>query len=163
LLAEELKKTLPSIATFSTLSPVPGFGLWLDKELQFTESAVFSLEDRENVATLEEEKCYENAAAHIENLREPLLKAASHYFLRAKAPNKRPLDPVARFHLSNGARHKLLNLLGDVSSQGVKQSNGLLVNYLHDLDEVERNYELYASNGTVVASPIIHWTLVNAA
>jgi malonyl-CoA decarboxylase len=62
---------------------------------------------------------------------------------------------VARFHLGNGARLERLNWLGDVSERGIAQSNGLMVNYLYDLDHIEQNHESYAEGHTVVASNAI--------
>jgi malonyl-CoA decarboxylase len=85
-------------------------------------------------------------------VRAALLPAAAHYFLKAKNPGGRPLDPVARFHLGNGARLERLNVLGDVSPKGLKQSHGLMVNYLYALDEIERNHEAFAERGVVAAS-----------
>jgi malonyl-CoA decarboxylase len=153
--AYELKKTLPSISTFVTLSPVPGFGRWLDKMRQSTESAVLSPEDRKALQVLDEPEWFRNPE-HRDAVSKSLLGAAAYYFLHAKAPNGRPLDPVARFHLGNGARLERLNLAGDTSAKGIAQSRGLMVNYLYDLAEVERNHELFADAGDIVASADVH-------
>jgi len=85
-----------------------------------------------------------------------LLSAAAAYFLRAKNERGRPLDPVARFHLGNGARLERLNFLGDTSPKGIKQSYGLMVNYLYDLSAIEKNHETYANLGTVAASGAVN-------
>jgi malonyl-CoA decarboxylase len=153
--AHELQKALPSISTFVTLSPVPGFSRWLDKERRAAESTALSPADRQTLEVLDTPDWFRNTE-HTETLRAPLLKAATHYFLRAKAPNGRPLDPVARFHLGNGARLHCLNPFGDISLKGIEQSKGLMVNYLYDLTEVERNHELFANAGDIVASASIH-------
>ena len=63
-----------------------------------------------------------------------------------------PVDPVARFHLGNGARLERLNFLGDMSERGLRQSHGLMVNYLYDLTDIEKNHEAYAQHHTVVAA-----------
>src|SRR3954454_4675108 len=82
-----------------------------------------------------------------------LLKA-----IRAKSGGK-PLDPLARFHLGNGARLERLNFLGDTSAKALKQSYGLMVNYLYDLDTIEKHHEAYANNGTVTASGAVQRAL----
>ena len=63
-----------------------------------------------------------------------------------------PVDPVARFHLGNGARLERLNWLADVSDKGMKQSHGLMVNYYYDPDDIERNLEAFDADGTVASS-----------
>jgi malonyl-CoA decarboxylase len=88
-------------------------------------------------------------------VRKALIPAAAAYFLRAKNERGRPLDPVARFHLGNGARLDRINFLGDTSKKGLGQSHGLMVNYLYDLAAIERNHETYANLGTVVAAPAV--------
>ena len=82
-----------------------------------------------------------------------LIPVAAHYFLKARTPDGRPVDPVARFHLGNGARLERLNFLGDTSPNGLKQSHGLMVNYLYALDEIEKNHEALAEKGVIAASP----------
>lgn len=64
----------------------------------------------------------------------------------------RPLDPVARFHLCNGARLERINWLGDVSAKGLSESAGLMVNCLYDPKAIERNHEAYVKGGTIAAS-----------
>ena len=80
---------------------------------------------------------------------EPL---AAEYFLKAKMPDGRPADAVARFHLGNGARLERINWLGDRSARAMRESAGLMVNYLYDLDEIEKNHEAYANHGEIAAS-----------
>jgi malonyl-CoA decarboxylase len=81
-------------------------------------------------------------------LRPVLEAAAARYLLSAKTPGGRPLDPVARFHLGNGARLERLNWMADPSARGL----GFMVNYVYDLARIERNHELYAERGRVVAA-----------
>jgi malonyl-CoA decarboxylase len=85
-------------------------------------------------------------------LREPLLRLCARYLVRERAPSGRVLDPVAHFHLSNGARVERLNWLGDVSAKGLQQSAGIMVNYLYRLGEIEANHEAYRGEGRVAAS-----------
>ena len=80
-----------------------------------------------------------------------LSRLCAQYLLHAKSRSE-PLDSVARFHLGNGARMERLNWLGDVSPAGLLRSAGMMVNYVYDLADVERNHEAYARENRVVAS-----------
>ncbi|CAN5212128.1 hypothetical protein BH10PSE10_BH10PSE10_20770 [soil metagenome] len=84
-----------------------------------------------------------------------LLPLAAYYFLEAKTPRGLPVDPVARFHLGNGAQLERLNFLGDRSEKGMQQSHGLMVNYLYALDRIEANHEAYAEKGQVASSSAV--------
>ena len=77
---------------------------------------------------------------------------AAYYLLNAKANGNQPFDPVARFHLGNGAMIHAIHAGADISDKGMAQSGGAMVNYLYDLDQVGTNHELYVSTGEVVAS-----------
>ena len=80
------------------------------------------------------------------------MRAAAWYFLRARNGRGLPVDAVARFHLGNGARLERINWLADTSDKAMAQAHGLMVNYLYDLDDIEKNHEAYAETRTVVAS-----------
>ena len=80
---------------------------------------------------------------------------AAYYFLKARTPKGRLIDSVARFHLGNGARLERINWLGDISPKGLRESAGIMVNYLYRLDDIEKNHEAYANDGTVVASSAV--------
>jgi malonyl-CoA decarboxylase len=151
---EDLCRELPNLTTFVTLSPVPGFAAWLDRERHDDATSALSVEDREALKALDLPGWHEDPAA-AEGLRRPLIAAAAYYFLRAKAPSGRPVDAVARFHLGNGARLERLDFLGDVSPKGLRQSKGLMVNYLYDLDTIEKNHEAFANHGVVTASSTV--------
>ncbi len=155
---ENLKRELPNLKTFVTLSPVPGFASWLARERRAEGSACLDAAARQALATLDEPSWHEDTA-RLERLREPLLQAAAYYFLKAKDAKGRPIDPVARFHLGNGARLERLNPFGDLSPKGLKQSHGLMVNYLYAPDEIEANHEAFAENGKVAASASVRKTL----
>lgn len=152
--AEEMKKELPNLETFATLSPVPGFAKWLDAERRAQKSSALAPEDRVALATLDDPGWHESAEKR-DAVQKPLLSAAAYYFLRAKNKADRPLDPVARFHLGNGARLERLDFLGDVSVKGLRESHGLMVNYRYDLGAVEKNHEAYADRGAVAASSAV--------
>src|SRR5438552_92597 len=145
---EELRRELPKLDTFVTLSPVPGFMPWMTQTSDVTE------EDREVLKHLDEPKWYENAetTAQLRTVLEPL---AAHYFLKARTPKGRLIDSVARFHLGNGARLERIDWLGDLSPKGMRESAGIMVNYLYRLDDIEKNHEAYANDGEVVASSAV--------
>jgi malonyl-CoA decarboxylase len=82
----------------------------------------------------------------------PLTVLAAHYLVNVKGKDGRPLDPVARFHLGNGARLERINWLADTSPKGLRESHGIMVNYRYDLKEFERNHEAYANEGIVATS-----------
>ena len=148
--AEELKRELPKLDTFVTLSPVPGFMSWLKQgsEVPLAEA------DRELVKQLDDPNWIESEPITNE-LRELLEPLAAYYFLRARSAKGRIIDSVARFHLGNGARLERINWLGDLSSKGLRESAGIMVNYLYRLDDIEKNHEAYANDGEVVASSAV--------
>jgi malonyl-CoA decarboxylase len=147
---EELRRELPKLDTFVTLSPVPGFAQWLNQanDVPVTE------DDRAILQHLDEPNWFENAeiTAQLRSLLEPL---AAHYFLKARTSKGRLIDSVARFHLGNGARLERIDWLGDLSPKGLRESCGIMVNYLYRLDDIEKNHEAYANDGEVVASSAV--------
>ena len=83
------------------------------------------------------------------------MRAAAWYFLRARNKRGTPIDSVARFHLGNGARLERLNWLADTSERALRQSFGLMVNYLYDLADIEKNHEAYAQQRTIAAASAV--------
>jgi malonyl-CoA decarboxylase len=148
---EEVSRELPRLATFVTLSPAPNFADWLKRERASEASLGLSEEDRAALVALDRPDWWRDEET-AEAVREPLMRAAGWYYLRARTPRGRPLDQVARFHLGNGARLERLNFLADTSERALKQSHGLMVNYLYDLEHIERNHEAYAQQHAVVAA-----------
>ncbi|HVY57525.1 MAG TPA: malonyl-CoA decarboxylase [Xanthobacteraceae bacterium] len=147
----EISREFPRLSTFVTLSPVPAFAHWLARERKAESPAALSADDIQQLAALDTEGWYRDEET-LERLREPMLHAAATYFLTARTRTGTPVDPVARFHLGNGARLERLNWPADLSERGLQQSYGLMVNYLYDLDDIEKNHEAYAENRTVVAA-----------
>lgn len=143
---EEIRRDVPRIDTFVTLSPVPGFRSWLRRNLDRLDE-----EDRDTVARLEEPHWADDPAA-CDALRRVLEPLAAHYFLKERGRDGRAVDPVARFHLGNGARLQQIDWLGDRSAKGLRESAGVMVNYLYHLDHIERNHEAYANGGEIAAS-----------
>ena len=151
---EEISRELPRLSTFVTLSPVPGFAAWLARERVAEQSSAITAEDRLKLGLLDRPNWWEEPET-AEGLREPVLRAAAAYFLGARTRRGVPVDPVARFHLGNGARLEQIDWLADTSPKGLRQSQGVMVNYLYDLEEIEHNHEAYAENRTIVASNAI--------
>jgi len=145
---EALKRELPSLETFVTLSPVPGFAAWLARS---TATSALSAEATQALAHLDEADWFDRPEI-ASRLRPVLMELAARYLVVEKSPDGLPADPVARFHLGNGARLERLNFLADLSPKGVRQAHGLMVNYLYDLRELDRNYERFATAGAVAAS-----------
>ncbi len=148
---EEVSREMPKLSTFVTLSPVTNFASWLKRERAEENSAALTEADKAALAVLDQPGWWrdEDTAAEVQDL---VMRAAAWYFLRARNQRGTPIDAVARFHLGNGARLERINWLADMSERAMTQAHGLMVNYLYDLDEIEKNHEAYAEGPTVVAS-----------
>jgi malonyl-CoA decarboxylase len=147
---EDVSKDLPRIKKFATLSPVPGFRKWLTEKAPALQSSSKLAPFAAALAKLDSTQWIEDPALRADLPRQ-LLPLAAHYLLHAKL-NQEPLDPVARFHLKNGARLDRINWLGDTSATGLQRSVGLTANYVYKLPDVERNHELYVREHKVRAS-----------
>jgi malonyl-CoA decarboxylase len=134
--AEDLHAELPNLKVFATLSPIPGLRQWAESEAP-------------GVAAVSD-----SAAPVGQHDREPL-EALAAYYLTREWQGSQALDPVARFHLGNGARLERINWRADMSSKGIAQSYGMMVNYVYDLSMVERNHEEYVNRHHVVCSGAI--------
>ena len=122
--ASDLSLELPALTTFITLSPIPGLVKWLQKS---------------HPDLVVDEKV-------------DLRSLAAHYLIHEKSRNNLPLDPVARFHLGNGAIVEQIHTDADNSENGELQSLGCMVNYLYDLEQVTKNHEDFVSEGKVIVS-----------
>jgi malonyl-CoA decarboxylase len=147
---EELRRELPKLENFVTLSPVPGFAQWLKQ----ASDVPVSDEERALLENLEKPDWFENPEL-AEKLRAVLEPLAAHYFLKARTAKGRLIDSVARFHLGNGARLERINWFGDLSPKGLRESAGIMVNYLYRLDDIEKNHEAYANQGEIAASSAV--------
>ena len=148
---EELAREQPSLRTFVTLSPMPLFARWLKSMLADDETGLITPEVRYALLALDDPGWIDEPekAAELEEL---LTVLAARYLAMAKSAESRPIDPVARFHLGNGARLEQINWLANPSARGLKESHGLMVNYLYEVKEIERNHEAYANEGVVAVS-----------
>jgi malonyl-CoA decarboxylase len=151
---EEVSREVSRVATFVTLSPAPNFAGWLNRERANAASQALDKEDREALSALDDENWWRSPEV-VDKIREPLIRAAAWYYVRGRNSRGLPVDAVARFHLGNGARLERLDWLADTSERALKQSYGLMVNYLYDLDYIERNHEAYAQQRAIVASSAI--------
>ena len=151
---EEISRDNPRLSTFVTLSPTPNFAEWLRRERMNEQSIVLDAEDRMALENLDAEGWWQMPDLR-EPVKDPLMRAAAYYFLHARNARGTPVDSVARFHLGNGARLEQINFLGDASEKGIQQAHGMMVNYLYDLDYIERNHEGYAQHRAVAASSAV--------
>ncbi len=160
---ETLKTEFPQLKTFATLSPIPGFRAWLGKNA----SAMLDTLDDKHRQELGRAVGFEPPAAeHFlaaadgalgldakSPVRQMLLRCAAHYLSRQMVDGA-PVDAVARFHLGNGARIERLNWAGDVSTKGLKQSYGVMVNYLYDLKRLDKCRHMLAEGKIPVSSDV---------
>jgi malonyl-CoA decarboxylase len=147
---EDLRGSFPRLRRFATVSPVPGFRKWLAGNL----SRLASLPKFANLAELaprlEEAAWFKNDEMSME-LRGLLVPLCAYYLLHARH-DAEPLDPVARFHLKNGASLERIHWLGDTSTTGRERSAGLMTNYVYRLADVEGNHERYVKDHEIAAS-----------
>ena len=122
--ASDLSLELEGLKKFITLSPIPGLGNWLRKT-----HPNWNSDDEVGLRSL-----------------------AAHYLINEKSSNNLPLDPVALFHLGNGAIVEKVHVEADNSENGKLQSLGCMVNYLYDLEQVTKNHEEFVSQGKVMTS-----------
>jgi len=140
---EELRKEIPTLKKFVTLSPVPGFRRWL-----LSANLEGLVED--NLVDRVREPVGQVVDAHVYNA---LLRLCAHYLIKEKSSTGRlAADSVARFHLGNGATLHSLHGSADLSTKGKEQSAGIMVNYLYDLPNIEANHEAYFDQGKIAAS-----------
>jgi malonyl-CoA decarboxylase len=142
---DSLKGEFPRLKTFATLSPIPGFRAWLTRAARDGDRMRADI-----VARLNEPDWLEDPV-QSEKLKRELLPQCASYLLVAKR-GQEPADPVARFHLGNGARLDRLNWQGDTSAAGIDRSAGITANYLYRLPDIERNHEAYVTERKVMAS-----------
>ncbi|XP_028054608.1 malonyl-CoA decarboxylase, mitochondrial [Camellia sinensis] len=172
-----VKKEMPNISTFATLSPIPGYMQWLLSKLASAERSDSTF--RENILEPEEERALLEASLEfsgeknameimwnlltstnhewtkserlISVLEAPLMRLCTRYLLQEKKRGK-ALDSVANFHLQNGAMVGRLNWMADRSEKGLLQSGGIMVNYIYRLENIEENAQSYVNTGQIHAS-----------
>ena len=163
---DDIARNLPNVKTFATLSPIPGFRSWLDRRHDEGGMPLAAAERDALAAAMGTAPAAAGTKAALaradwftderlsEALRAPLLRACARYLVNERRGG-RARDPVAHFHLTNGARLKRLNWLANVSATGMRSSYGIMVNYLYALDEIEANHEAYRDRGEVAAAAAV--------
>ncbi len=162
--AAQLARDLPQIKRFATLSPVPGFRVWLEGCAPEVIERVFALDELGGVRALGGSDDTATALRVVLShshwhgdpvitaaLERPLTRLCARYFRVTRASGE-PIDPVARFHLRNGARLERVHWLADTSPKGLRQSAGLMVNYCYRLGDIEKNHETYMQRGRIAMS-----------
>jgi malonyl-CoA decarboxylase len=139
---EELQAEFPQLKRFSTLSPIPGFRCWLTQRLADGSAAPLPL--------LAHDRWWDDQQ-QSDTLRPELMRLCGIYLTQRPSPGTR-IDPVARFHLGNGARLERINWLGNTVPRGIEESFGIMVNYLYDHDSIEANHEAFVHDGTIARS-----------
>ena len=146
----ELAVEMPGLRTFATLSPIPGFREWLvgaaagEDQLAAAEGELGGVELADWPARRRPD----------DDLEPRLLRLCARYLLHEKR-GRHPLDPVARFHLRNGARLERINWMGDPTPSGLRQSVGMMVNYVYDESEVVANHEAFVNEGRIAHSAAV--------
>jgi malonyl-CoA decarboxylase len=163
---DDLKRDLPGLKQFATLSPIPRLRHWMREHPEALDAAINESDwkrladqgvpaaDFDTVLALLEDDRWLAQPGLVQVLQAPLTRLAARYLYQARH-KEQPFDPVARFHLGNGARIERLNWMADTAPKGMAQSFGLMVNYLYDPDAIEANVEAFATTGTVAASNAI--------
>lgn len=145
--ANDLSAELPNLKTFVTLSPIPGLADWVS---QNTDDVPEGLSD--HLAKLQQRSLADKSGEPLQEIAGDLKILAAKYLLQAKRRDGLPVDPVARFHLGNGACVHMLHAAADISHKGISHSYGLMVNYLYDMGKAETRHEEFASSGKVDTS-----------
>ena len=146
--AADLQAELPNLKVFATLSPIPGLRSWAKRRLQSAARTPNSPE----ALRVELIAAANDATALPQPTLRDSMEGLAAWYLTSEWEGGNALAPVARFHLGNGARLERINWAADTSAKGLAQSFGLMVNYVYDLGDVERNHEEYVNRHRVVAS-----------
>jgi len=152
---EDLKKNFPHLSEYITLSPVPGFAKWLERlanndhsnlDIKLSGSALTNLKRLLQLGWVGD-------IEQVQDLMQEMTSAMAWYLTSEKNDSSRPLDPVAKFHLGNGAQLERINWPADVTENGLASSLGAMVNYRYKLNEIELNHERFVETGQVKVSP----------
>jgi malonyl-CoA decarboxylase len=141
------------LTTFVTLSPAPRLAGWIARDAD----QIGDLTDQEKAALAHIERATDTPIVRSPDgkpgdIEAGLTSLAVRYFLTQRSPSGQVIDPVARFHLGNGARLERINIGADLSAKGLEQAHGVMVNYLYEPREIEQNHEAFANEGVVAAS-----------
>ena len=155
-----LSKEFPRLKVFCTLSPVPGFAAWLGSQLKgrYAEQSDPLAQALEGDCGKARHRCRQDqratrmsAVGRLAPLKEPLMQLCATYLLHRGDGSEPTRDSVAKFHLNNGAKLDRINWLADTSKKGLRESLGLMVNYLYEPRAIEENHQKFVQ-GNIVAS-----------
>jgi malonyl-CoA decarboxylase len=150
---EELKAEFPKLKTFATLSPMPGFRAWLRAQVvggDLTPAELEAFAGNAHAIVALDDRSWIDDRATAERVKPAVLSAAARYLQSTR--DGRAHDPVANFHLSNGASLERLNWLANPAPYGIDESLGVMVNYLYDRGRIASNAGAYLADGTIRAS-----------
>ena len=147
----EIQEELPHIKNFGTLSPIPGFSEWFTYLEEPKIKSILANLKNQDVSFLRSQDLKLGDVRIIEN-KEALIKLVAHYIVNEKNQQGLPVNDVSRFHLGNGAIVEDIVINANVSEQGFKRSYGMMVNYLYELKNIEKNHEDYMNNNKVIVS-----------
>jgi len=170
---DQLSHEFPNIKTYATLSPIPGFMPWLDKSLAQGEQGMMLPAERKALANglgvdkgakgwlrdLFDNSDWSNDPNTSKALRPLLTRLCARYLVKESRENGGALDPVAHFHLNNGARMERINWMADRSQKGLRQSAGMMINYRYDLNRIDSNHEAYRAGGKRAVSSTVRGLL----
>ncbi len=158
---DAVTRELPAIKTAATLSPMPGFRKWVERRIEADDDILLTSAEKRVLKELTKggqrmseilATTWQRDEKMAKALRQPLTRLAAVYLLSARDQSDQPVDRVGRFHLRNGARVERLNFLADTSSQGMRQSYGMMVNYRYKPGDIEANHEAFRGETRIVAS-----------
>ena len=171
MVVEKLSLESANLKTFATLSPIPGFANWLNEQLELSHKDLLKPADRKNLVKYTKQTVDasilkdlipkldgigdNNHQQLFKDLEAPLIRLAAEYLCYAKNRRGKAKDPVAHFHLSNGASVFRLNWAADTSTKGKRQSFGIMVNYNYNLKEIQSNSSSYESAQNIATSALI--------
>ena len=160
-----LSREFKGLKTFATLSPIPGFGRWLINYFEEQKGdallpsewksiwAAAGLPQEPSITELLKDASWTENDKLVKALRGPLMRLCARYLMTEKGKGGRAVDPVAHFHLSNGAGMERLNWLANRSEKGLSESAGIMINYRYKLSNIDENHEAYTTHGEIAASP----------
>ena len=145
----ELQRELPSIKNFVTLSPIPGLNRWIESEIDKASGVL----NEAHLIFIKNLKATNKLPKNKEDIN-LLREVAACYLVKARSEKGMIYDPVARFHLGNGACLKQINANANLNNtnQGLWNGWGLMVNYNYQLQDIEKNHEAFVNESTVIHS-----------
>ena len=146
----EIQEELPNIKNFGTLSPIPGFADWLNYQDENKIASILGKSSK-NLSFLKSTDLKVGDSRIVSN-KIDIIKIVAHYLINVKNDDNFPIGDVTRFHLRNGAVIDDIVVNANISEAGYKRSFGVMVNYLYELKNIEKNHEDFVNNKKVICS-----------